>query len=161
MNVLFLCADIDYVKLMDEKTPPKDILAPYLTSTNINNIMKLAAKIPDKVSSSFLYCLHLCIHAFSYNWASVCSWTLLCSKWLVELILLVIQLQCLHMSDCSPVPSSWGEWSLASIICASLFRQSVQFVIILYWQMVSLLAPVYCEIISAWSWPWWLFTFLF
>ena len=52
MSVASLFADIDYVKLMDEKTPPKDILAPYLTATNINNIMKLAAKIPDKVSYS-------------------------------------------------------------------------------------------------------------
>ena len=55
-----VCADIDYVKLMDEKTPPKDILAPYLTSTNINNVMKLAAKIPDKVSTSFLCSVHTC-----------------------------------------------------------------------------------------------------
>ncbi|KAK7115948.1 NBAS subunit of NRZ tethering complex-like [Littorina saxatilis] len=52
--------DIDYVKLMDKKTSPKDILAPYLTSANINNIMKLAAKIPDKkggfLHPSSLYC---------------------------------------------------------------------------------------------------------
>ncbi|KAK7477823.1 hypothetical protein BaRGS_00030901 [Batillaria attramentaria] len=32
-----LAADIDYVRLIDDKTPPKDILAPYLTSANINN----------------------------------------------------------------------------------------------------------------------------
>nr|KAG5692694.1 hypothetical protein BaRGS_008557 [Batillaria attramentaria] len=45
-----LAADIDYVRLIDDKTPPKDILAPYLTSANINNVMKLASKIPDKAA---------------------------------------------------------------------------------------------------------------
>lgn len=34
---------------MDDKTPPKDCLAPYLNSSNINNVIKLAARIPDKV----------------------------------------------------------------------------------------------------------------
>ncbi|XP_025077701.1 neuroblastoma-amplified sequence-like [Pomacea canaliculata] len=53
-------SDIDYVRLMDDKTPPKDCLAPYLNSSNINNVIKLAARIPDKkggfLHPSALYC---------------------------------------------------------------------------------------------------------
>ncbi|XP_076465960.1 NBAS subunit of NRZ tethering complex-like isoform X2 [Babylonia areolata] len=55
-----VASDIDYVRLMDEGTPPKDLLAPYLTASNINTIMKLATRIPDKkggfLHPSSLYC---------------------------------------------------------------------------------------------------------
>jgi hypothetical protein len=69
--------DIDYVKLMDDKTSPKDILAPYLTSANINNLMKLAAKIPDKVSHIKEILLALVRDLFTFSSKVIRSFILL------------------------------------------------------------------------------------
>ncbi|KAK7009358.1 neuroblastoma-amplified sequence [Biomphalaria glabrata] len=63
------CPTIDYKQLMDEKTPPMNVLGPCLTASNVTTVAKLSTQIPDK-KKSFLN--SSCVYS---NWAVQVFWT--------------------------------------------------------------------------------------
>ena len=57
---LSACTDLDYKRLIDPHENPLDVMRPVLNSSNVNQIAKIAPKIPAGdgayLSASIVYC---------------------------------------------------------------------------------------------------------